>query len=311
MLPLWALLVFTQILSRFGKLGNIISSVLLLLLSLWIMNALLKDWFANQNSGSARWTMSIVFVAGILLYPLPIMYMKRKAARLATLGDYDGAMRISRRWLRSTVYRVFNGWLLLRAGRFDEAKELLKDAAFDAKGRPQLKSEHFYFYVIALMNGNEYSEAQRLLEEALLLPPKKENYLRFSLAECLLSQKKESVRARDLVEQVLTDLKAKAQSEQGSLFLAQCMALHARALASCGNRERAQERLVDAFANSNSLANDELAGLLLLKGLTWRELGDVEKAQSAFQEVLEVFPYGDTALQARNELAELSQNALK
>jgi hypothetical protein len=79
MLPLWALLVFTQILSRFGKLGNIISSVLLLLLSLWIMNALLKDWFANQNSGSARWTMSIVFVAGILLYPLPIMYMKRKA----------------------------------------------------------------------------------------------------------------------------------------------------------------------------------------------------------------------------------------
>jgi len=309
LLPLWALLLLTQALSRSGKLGSILSSVLLLSFSLWIMNSLFKDWFGAQHGGSLRPLFLIVFVAGILLYPLPIMHMKRKAVRLATLGDYEGAMRISRRWLRSKVYgRPFQGWIALQAGRFNEALELLKDSAFDAKGRPALKSQHLYFYVIALMSEEKYSEAQRLLEAALLLPQKTEDYLRFSLADCLLSQKTDAPRARDLVEKVIAALRGKAQSEQSRIFLAQCLALSAWALASCGNRKDAEARLDDAFAVSNSLGKDDLAGLLHLKGVTWLALGDSEKARSAFQQALEVFPHGGIALQARRELTKLGQN---
>jgi tetratricopeptide (TPR) repeat protein len=309
LLPVWALFLLTKVLSRSGKLGSILSSVLLLSFSLWIMNSLFKDWFGAQHGGSLLWRFGIVFVAAILLYPLPIMRMKRKAVRLASLGDYEGAMRISKRWLRSKVYgRPFQGWIALQAGRFDEAMELMKDSAFDAKGRPVLKGQHLYFYVIALMSDEKYSEAQGLLEAALLAPHKVEPYLRFSLAECLLSQKKEAPRARDLVEKVIATLKGRAQSAQSSTFLAQCLALHAWALACCGDRKDAEAGLDDAFAVSNSLGSDDLAGLLHLKGATWRALGDSEKARAAFQQALEVFPHGGIALQARRELTKLGQN---
>ena len=69
MLPLWTLLLLTEVLSRSGKWGNIFSVVLLLSFSVWIMNSLLKDWFDAQHSGSLRWLFLIAFIAAILLTP--------------------------------------------------------------------------------------------------------------------------------------------------------------------------------------------------------------------------------------------------
>jgi tetratricopeptide (TPR) repeat protein len=155
--------------------------------------------------------------------------MKRKAVALATQGDYDGALRISRKWLRSETYgRKFQGWIMLAAGRYSEALELLKDSVCDEKGRPLLKSQYFYYYAIALMSEEKYSEAQPLLEAAVLASQKGGDYLRFSLAECLLSQDREPARALDLVEQVRGDLNS--HSKQDRLRLAQCNAVGAWAL---------------------------------------------------------------------------------
>jgi tetratricopeptide (TPR) repeat protein len=235
--------------------------------------------------------------------------MRRKADALAMRGDYDGALQISRTWLRSKVYgRPFQGQIMLQAGRYSEALELLKDSAFDEKGRPLLKSLHLYFYAMALMGQGEYPEAQRLLEAAVLVPQKMEDYFRFTLAECLLSQNKEANRALDLVEQVIANLKRKSQSKQDCIFLAQCMAVHALALASCGRREEAEARLENAFAESNSLGKDDLAGLLNLKGATWQALGDSEMARAAFHQTLVLFPYGSIAMLARRKLATLEEN---
>jgi tetratricopeptide (TPR) repeat protein len=136
---------------------------------------------------------------------------------------------------------------MLVAGRYSEALELLKDSAFDEKGSPLLKSRYLYYYAIALISEEKYSKAESLLEAAVVASQKKEDYLSFSLAECLLSQKKESNRALDLVEQVRINLNRKSHSKQHRLRLAQCNAISAWALAACGRREEAETRLQEAF----------------------------------------------------------------
>src|ERR1700733_5571005 len=122
-------------LTESGKQGNIWSFLLMLSVAVWILNSLSKGWFGTQHRGSLGWILLAVFIVGILLYPLPLMWMKRKAVASATLGDYDEALRISRRWLREKTYgRSFQGWIMLVAGRYSQALELLKDSAFDEKG---------------------------------------------------------------------------------------------------------------------------------------------------------------------------------
>lgn len=307
--PLWALLLLTKVLTPDRKWRNILSSILLLSFSAWIINALLKDWFGSEHGGSVRWLILIALIAAVLLYPLPIMRMKRKAVQLVTLGDYDGALRISRTWLRSKVYgRPFQGWIMSNAGRYSEALELLRDSAFDEEGRPLLKSLHLYFYAVTLMNEERYSEAQALLEAAVLVRQKTEDNFRFSLAECLLSQGKDTSLACELVELVMANRNRNTPSIQERTFLAQCMAIHAWALASCGRREEAKARLAEAFVESNSLSKDDLAALMLIKGEAWKALNDSETARLAFKQALALFPYGSIAMQARKALAKLGEN---
>ena len=311
MFPVWTLLLITEVLTQLGIWGKIVSSVLLLSFSAWTANVLLKDWFGAKRDESFRGLILIALIAAVLLYPLPIMRMKRKAVRLTTEGDYDGALRISKIWLRSKVYgRPFQGWVMAHAGRYREALELLEGAAFDAKGRPLLKTQHLYFYAVALMNEEKYLEAQPLLEAAVLVPQKMGEYFRFSLAECLLSQNKEASRACEQMEHLIADLKKKAQPKPNRIFLAQCMAVHAWALASCGRREEAESRLEEAFVESDSYGKDDLAGLWHLAGSTKQALGDNEMARAAFLQAFTVFPHGSIALQARRKLAKLGQNVL-
>jgi tetratricopeptide (TPR) repeat protein len=153
----------------------------------------------------------------------------------------------------------------------------------------------------------EYSVAQPLLDAAVLASQKSGDYLRFSLAECLLSQNKEADRALDLVEQVRVNLNSKSHSKQDRLRLAQCNAISAWALAACGRREEAETRLQEAFAESDCFSKDDLAGLLNSKGSAWQALGDSERSRAAFQRALAVFPYGSIAVFARSELAKLSE----
>lgn len=93
--------------------------LLMLFLFVWIT----KNWIGALHSRSHVW----ILLAIVLLFPLPFMQLRRRAVRLATGGDYDGALRINRLWLPSLVYgRPFQGWIMLQAGRFSEARELLR-----------------------------------------------------------------------------------------------------------------------------------------------------------------------------------------
>jgi len=288
--------------------GNLWWLVLLLSLSVWVLNSLSKNWLGPRHGGLLGWTCLAVFIGAILLSPLPLMLMKRKAVRLATQGDYDEALRISRKWLRTETYGPkFQGWIMLVAGRYSEALELLKDSVFDEKGHPLLKSEYLYYYALALMSDEKYSEAKPLLETAVLASQKSGDYLRFSLGECLLSQDKEANRALDLAEQVRSNLNRKSLSKQDRLLLAQCNAIGAWALAACRRREEAERRLQEAFTESDSFSKDYLAGLLNSKGSALQVLGDGEVSRAAFHQALAVFRYGSIAMFARRELAKLGE----
>jgi tetratricopeptide (TPR) repeat protein len=299
----WAVFLFFDGLSRLGKWGTVFGVALGLPFSIFVSNALLNDWFKRGHSDLLRWLFWIAPVALILLYPLPIMWMKRRAVASVTQGDYERALKISRVWLRSKVYGLpFQGWIMLQAGRYTEAEALLKRGAFDEKGLPLLTSNNFYFFVLTLMNQERYTDAQELLEAANRVPQKGDHF-QFALAECLLSSNKEPGRALELIDQVMSNLKKEYEPVRDRMHMAQCTALHAWALAACGQSERAEAGLQEAFADVAALSPPDLAGLLQLKGSSWQALGKPEMAQEAFQQAMAVFPYGSNAILSQQNLA--------
>lgn len=299
----WTVWLFFSGLSRLGKWGTVLGILIGLPFSIFVSNALLNDWFKGGHSNFLRWLFWLAPIALILLYPLPIMWMKRRAVAAAAQGDYEKALRISRVWLRSKVYGLpFQGWIMLQAGRYTEAKALLKGGAFDEKGLPLLTSHNFYFYVLTLMNQENYSEAQKLLEAANRVPQKGDHF-QFSLAECLLSSKTEPERALELIDQVMSNLKKKYNPVRDRMHIAQCTVLHAWALAACGQSELAEAGLQEAFADVAALSPSDLAGLLQLKGSAWQALGKLEMAQEAFKQAMAVFPYGSNAMLSQQNLA--------
>jgi tetratricopeptide (TPR) repeat protein len=295
-------------LKRLGKFGNVLSIFLAVPFSVYVWNALLSDWFGSGRGGLAPWLIGIVPIAAILLYPLPIMRMKREAVALVGEGDYEGALRISRRWLRSKPYgRPFQGWILLEAGQYSEGQELLKDSAFDEKGMPRLTNVNLFFYAAALLNQGKNAEAQVLLEAAIGVP-QKEDYFHSCLAECLLTQNKETNRACEILDSVTKALKKRPNPDQVRAFLSQCIALHAWALASCGRMAEASVRLQDAFEQSCELKKKELAELMHLKGVVCLTLGDREGAKASFRETLALFPHGSTGVLARKRLEGMGED---
>jgi len=301
----WAVYLFFRVLGRFGHVGTALTALVGIPFSIFIWNALLNDWLGPGRSGPLKTVLWFAPIVAILLYPLPIMAMKRKAVALAMHGDYEGALRVSRVWLRSDVYGAkFQGWVMLEAGRYSEALELLRGAAFDRRGRPRIKDIHLYFYALALMNDDKEAEAQPLLEAAASVPQKAE-YFRLALADCLLSQKKEPARAREIIEQILAKSQLKPDSAGRRQFLAQCVAVHAWASASCGLREEAEARINQVSEESAGFEARDRAGLWHLAGVTWQALGDREKARTAFQSALTLYPFGDIAVRARKELSEM------
>jgi hypothetical protein len=300
---IWTVWLFFSGLSRLGKWGTVLGILIGLPFAIFVSHALLNDWFNGGHSEILRWLSWIAPVAFILLYPLPIMWMKRRAVAAAAQGDYESALRISRIWLRSKVYGLpFQGWIMLQAGRYTDAKALLKDGAFDTKGLPLLTSHNFYFYVLTFMNQENYTEAQELLEAANRVPQKGDHF-QFALSECLLSSNKEPERALELIDQVLSNLKKKYNPGRDRMHMAQCMALHAWALAANGQSERAESALQEPFADSAALSPPDLAGLLQLRGSAWRALGKPELAREAFQQAMAACPYGSNAMLSQQNLA--------
>jgi hypothetical protein len=300
----WTVKLVMEMSNRSGKLGNLVAILLMFSFSVFILNSLLTDWSGPEGSGLLRWLFWIAATSLFLFVGLAMFRLRRWVVGLAMKGDYDRALRISRKlsWL-SGYGRPFQGQILLRAGRYSEARACLKPSAFDEKGRPRLTNPDLYFYAVALMNEDRDAEAQALLEAAIQVPQKMD-YFRIALADCLLSQNKDASRACELVEQVMANMKKKGRIAQQRTIVG-CIAVHAWALACCGRREESEAQLQEALSGSKGFEAREVAALKTVAGVTWQTLGDLERARAAFQEAAKLYPHGDVGLRARRKLAEL------
>lgn len=287
---------------------------LCIVLSLFLA-AILTDPCGLADQDSFGWVRRIGLVVFILVFPAVIlglnripMWLFRLILWLVKQGKYEWSLYANRLYMHTPGHREsLDGWIFLEAGRYTEALACFKPLAFDENGQPRLSSMELYFYATALLGEDRYSESQELFEAAIRVP-QASRYFHYGLAGCLLGQNREAGRASDLIDQVMAERHAQLTPSQQRTHQTQCIALGAWALAKQGRREDAIAKLQEAFAESAGLNKHDLAGLLHLKGVTWKALGGLEEARAAFQEALTLFPRGAVMLRARKRLMELAEN---
>jgi len=268
--------------------------------------ALLSEPAAVDRSVVLYWTLRVALVSAILFVPLAVV-AGLLPIWLVNRGNFDTALRLNRLlfWTPASNSST-EGWILVMAGRYEQARAYLKPLAFNDKGHPRLTSQEFYLYALALSIDGEDATAEMLFEAAINVPQSGGNF-HFGLAESLLSQKKEPERARELIETVLMGFPSSPRSIRQRTNWVQLVAFHAWALASNGRREEAEQRLQQAFAASGGIGNCGLAGMYLPVGHAWLTLGDFAKARASFSEAASLFPQSDLAFRAQKELAKLEE----
>jgi Tfp pilus assembly protein PilF len=255
---------------------------------------------------------TIVFFTPIgilIIWTVVLTKLKRWTYDLTRQGEFDRALQMDRRFSRIPGYgSPLEGPILFNAGRYPEAQAFVRPFAFDEQGKPKLTSAEFYTYALALVNDGKEAEAQKLLEAAVQVPQRTAGF-HVALATCLLSQKKDAERARELLEQALAfpDLQTTAYGRNSDLAMR--IARYAWALAACGRRDEAEAQIEKAFAGSTGLKDRDLAGVHYFAGEAWRSLGEWKKARAAFDEALRLSPDGPAATGTQKALAKLREEA--
>jgi len=190
-----------------------------------------------------RLANNLVWSVGLVIVCQLFLRLNQWVVALALCGHYDWALRLGRvfSWLPG-FGRSFQGWIQLDAGRYSEAEASFRPLAFDESDQPRLASIELYFYATTLLDNDKYSEAQELFEAAIQIPQEL-RYFHYGLADCLLSQNKESDRARELIEQVMAKRHDQLAASQQRTLRTQCIAVHSWSLAACGHRAEAEARL--------------------------------------------------------------------
>lgn len=267
-------------------------------------------WVAGSdlwNHGPSKADFIIFGICGAFLLILPaISFSRRLTIKRAIRGHYQQALRLNRWFLLLPLYGgSLEGWILLEAGRYTEAEAVTRLKAFDESGNPRLTSWQLYYHAMALSHQGKWKSSQDLLERAIRVQDEI-GHFHLGLADCLLEHNIDAERARELVERVQSAWAASSTSRGKAEKKSQRIGRHAWALARCSRRADAKERLQEAFAMSNGFESRDNAWLQYYAGETWRAVGEMEKARSAFQEALRAFPHGGVSLRSQKGLAELT-----
>jgi len=235
-----------------------------------------------------------------------LMQVKRRVLRLTQQGDFDEAMQVDKQYSWIPGYGTpLQGTVLFGAGRYAEAQALLKPLAFDANGKPLLTSNAYYIYALSLVNDGRAAEAQVLLEAAVRVP-QRNGAFHVALATCLLSQDKDAERARELMEQAMSNWPDTSTQYESRADQMRRLGRYAWALAACGRRSEAEAKLQEAFAGTTGFRDGDLAGVQYFAGETWRVLGETTKARAAFNEAMRLSPTGAAWTSAKKGLAKLA-----
>jgi tetratricopeptide (TPR) repeat protein len=256
--------------------------------------------------GMISWYWKVLYFAAIPFAPYVILHLNRVPLWLALRGRYDLALLLNRIFFWAPGYGdSHEGWLLLEAGRYADAREFLRPLAFDAAGVSQLTNWNLCLYLACLARDGEYAEARDLYESALRVPQGTWNF-HLGLADALLTQRVEPDLARELIEQVLA---AKPEGLSRSNLLinrSQNVGMYAYALASCGRQEEAAAKLAESFTTSDGIGKRALAALHHTAGATLSVLKEREKARTYLLKALILHPHGDIAIQVQKKLNELN-----
>jgi tetratricopeptide (TPR) repeat protein len=255
-------------------------------------------------------TIAVFTPIGILiLWVVALTKLKMWIHGLARQGDFDRAIQMDRRLSWIPGYGTpLEGSILFNAGRYPEARTFIRPFAFDEQGMPKLSSTALYTYALALENDGMEAEAQKLLEAAVRVPQRTAGF-HVALATCLLSQKKDAERARELLETALATTDVRPSSSGQNADYARRLGRYAWALAACGRRDDTEAQLKKAFAGSGRLKERDLAGLHYFAGEAWRSLGEWKKARTAFEEALRLSPDGSAATSAQKAMAKMREEA--
>lgn len=257
-----------------------------------------------------RWDPAAVFfitvIPAILVYTLALTCLNLWVKRSVRRGDFDRAFRLSRPF--AAIDPSGCGWMLLQAGRYREAARYLRPCAFGKDGRPRLTDINLYYYAMALLNTEEFSECQELLESAVSVSQDFEHF-HIALADCLLSQNKDAERAHSIIGEVLARFSMKPNRPHLWERKAVCIALDAWALARCGLGKESELQIEMARRLSKRFVPRDSAVVEHLIGTAWLALGDSNQARSAFLDTLKLFPRGDIGLRARRSLDSLERSS--
>ena len=100
---------------------------------------------------NADWKTKFLGLLAICLVPGVISESRKIPINLAFKGSYEKALKVQS-WIcfLPDCGEILNGWILIEAGRYEEARRVLANQAFDAKQRPLPFSFHLVLYVHAL-----------------------------------------------------------------------------------------------------------------------------------------------------------------
>jgi hypothetical protein len=255
-------------------------------------------------------TATCIAPLGILvIWGAALTKLRRWINGLAKEGEFDRGLQMDRRYALIPGYGTpLEGLILFNAGRYPEARTFLKPFAFDEQGQPRLTSTKLYLYALALENDGLEPEAQKLLEAAIQVPQQRAGF-HVALAICLLSQKKEAERARELMELALATTDTQSTAYGRNADYVRRLARYAWALAACGWRPEAEAKLQEAFAGSAALKKRDLAGLQYFAGEAWRSLSEWKRARAAFDEALKLSSDGSAATSTKKALAKMREEA--
>jgi hypothetical protein len=245
----------------------------------------------------------------LVIWGVALSKLKLWTYGLTRKGETDRALEMDRRLSRFPGYgSSLAGPILFNAGRYAEVRDIVRPLAFDQQGNPHLTSMELYTYALALENDGMQVEAQKLLEAAVEVPQRTAGF-HVALATCLLDQKKDAERARELLELAMATPDTQSTSYGRTSDHLMRLARYAWALAACGRREQAEAQIEKAFASSNGLKDRDLAGLHYFAGEAWRSLREWRKARTAFDEALRLSPDGPAATGTKKALAKMREES--
>jgi tetratricopeptide (TPR) repeat protein len=226
-------------------------------------------------------------------------------------GDYDGAIHRIDRLLRfrpqNILFKSWRGYVLLLAGRYDEAERLWRDLLLNSQtngGTLGIAASNLGY---ALMGQERFDEALPYLEVGVRMTPELGS-IYSGVATYYLRQNIEPERSLEFMSHAvaLTPRPKKLKGLEAYLW-STLLSSQAVAAVRSGEQSLTDNSLNLAFADSDPRFLPGVAGLHYDAGRVAQARGDTAGAESHFTRAIELDPHGHVGKQASRARREIEE----